>query len=147
MRTHGDYHLGQVLNTGDDFLIIDFEGEPQRTLAARKEKQSPLRDVAGMLRSFHYGAYCDLMSCEDEGRRQAMERRAGPWAEHMSNAFLKGWCETVDGAPFVPAGEDEFTRLLNAFLIEKAIYEVCYELNNRPAWVAIPATGILQIVG
>ncbi len=144
IRTHGDYHLGQVLNTGSDFVIIDFEGEPLRSLAERREKRSPLRDVAGMLRSFHYAAHSGLN--QFPGERQQLEAEAENWAQIMSAQFLRGWREAAKGQPFVPISEDQVTKLLDAFILEKAIYEVSYELNNRPSWVGIPLRGILQIL-
>jgi maltose alpha-D-glucosyltransferase / alpha-amylase len=143
-RTHGDYHLGQVLETGGDFMIIDFEGEPLRPLAERREKRSPLRDVAGMLRSFHYAAHSALE------RTRVPLAELEPWAEIWSRVvareFLLGWLDAAKGAPFVPRTDEEMERLLDAFLLEKAVYEVAYELNNRPAWVGIPLRGILQIL-
>ncbi len=140
-RTHGDYHLGQVLDTGADFMIIDFEGEPQRSLAERRRKHSPLRDVAGMLRSFHYAAHSALMSGESTPGRAAWGEH---WSAYVCRQFLDGWLETAAGAGFLPS-EETRRNLLQALLLEKAIYEVFYELNNRPAWVSIPLGGILQL--
>jgi maltose alpha-D-glucosyltransferase/alpha-amylase len=142
IRTHGDYHLGQVLETDGDFVIIDFEGEPLRPLAERQAKRSPLRDVAGMLRSFHYAAHSG---------NQANLPRLVPWAEGWSDVigriFLRAWLQTVDGASFVPKDRAELALLLNAFLLEKALYEVAYELNNRPDWVGIPLRGLAKVLG
>jgi trehalose synthase-fused probable maltokinase len=142
IRTHGDYHLGQVLETDGDFVIIDFEGEPLRPLAERQAKRSPLRDVAGMLRSFHYAAHSG---------NQANLPRLVPWAEGWSDVigriFLRAWLQTVDGASFVPQDRAELALLLNAFLLEKALYEVAYELNNRPEWVGIPLRGLAKVLG
>ncbi len=143
-RTHGDYHLGQVLSTGDDFVLIDFEGEPQRSLAERKKKRSPLRDVAGMLRSFHYAAHSGLN--EFPAHRAELTPWAEAWYSLMSRTFLRAWLEVSAGASYLPAKIEEVALLLDAFLIEKAIYEVGYELNNRPDWLGIPVRGILQIV-
>ncbi|HEX8296797.1 MAG TPA: putative maltokinase [Chthoniobacteraceae bacterium] len=143
IRTHGDYHLGQVLNTGADFVIIDFEGEPLRPLAERRLKRSPLRDVAGMLRSFHYAAHAGLVTRADRG---ALEPRAEVWSEAASRAFLRGWSEATRGAIFVPHSAGDVIRLLEAFLLEKAIYEVGYEFNNRPDWLPIPARGVLRLL-
>ena len=143
-RTHGDYHLGQVLNTGADFTIIDFEGEPAKPLAERRRKRSPLRDVAGMLRSFHYAAHSALGTFAEH--RAALEPHAERWHERARAAFLSAWVETAAGAPFVPAERAEFARLLDAFLLEKALYEIAYELNNRPAWLGIPLRGAVQIL-
>jgi maltose alpha-D-glucosyltransferase/alpha-amylase len=144
IRTHGDYHLGQVLSTGDDFILLDFEGEPQRSLAERKRKRSPLRDVAGMLRSFHYAAHSGLN--EFAAHREALTPWAELWAGLMSRTFLRTWLEACAGAVFLPPKLEDVSLLLHAFLLEKAIYEVGYELNNRPDWLGIPVRGILQIV-
>ena len=137
MRIHGDYHLGQVLDTGSDFSIIDFEGEPGRPLNERRIKHSPLRDVAGMLRSFDYTAHTALAQRAE---------RAEAWVEGVSGAFLSAYLATAEGASFLPASEQELRMLLDACLLEKAVYEVCYELNNRPDWVAIPLRGITRIL-
>lgn len=131
-RIHGDYHLGQVLDTGDDFFIIDFEGEPARPLNERRIKHSPLRDVAGMLRSFDYAAHT------------AAQPEA--WTEDVSREFLNAYLTTADGASFLPGNEEALRMLLDACLLEKAVYEVCYELNNRPDWVGIPLRGITRIL-
>jgi len=143
-RTHGDYHLGQVLNTGDDFVILDFEGEPARTLAERRLKRSPLRDVAGMLRSFHYAAHSAA------SRLGELRAFAGPlselWAATVSRAFLGAWLAKTAGAAFVPEQPADLKQLLEAFLLEKALYEIAYELNNRPTWVGIPLRGILGLL-
>lgn len=142
-RTHGDYHLGQVLNTGDDFVIIDFEGEPLRPLVERKAKRSPLRDVAGMLRSFHYAAHSALGQAQDASQLLPW---AEAWAQITSRLFVSAWLQTTAGAAFVPQSKDELRLLLEAFLLEKALYEVAYELNNRPTWVGIPLRGIESVL-
>jgi len=151
-RIHGDYHLGQVLFTGSDFVIIDFEGEPARSLNERRAKRSPLRDVAGMLRSFHYAAYAVLFDELESGiaagaGRERLERWACYWYQWSSAAFLKGYLRTAEGAAFMPREQDELRVLLELFLLNKAIYELGYQLNNRPTWVQIPLTGILDVVG
>ncbi len=143
-RTHGDYHLGQVLNTGDDFVIIDFEGEPAKPLAERRRKRSPLRDVAGMLRSFHYAAHSALGAFP--AQRAELKTPAERWSERVCARFLGAWTETTAGASFVPVERADRTRLLDAFLLEKALYEVAYELNNRPTWLGIPLRGVAQIL-
>lgn len=145
IRTHGDYHLGQVLNAGDDFVIIDFEGEPRRTLAERKEKRSPLRDVAGMLRSFHYAAHSALERV-DPLDRPDYELWAELWSVAACRIFKETWLHTCTGAPFLPRTPEYIDCLLTAFLLEKAVYEVIYELNHRPLWVAIPLRGVLSLV-
>ena len=148
-RVHGDYHLGQVLNTGTDFVIIDFEGEPSRSLDDRRIKCSPLRDVAGMLRSFHYAAY-SVVFVRASGRLGPGEdaRHLDPWAQYwqtyVSAAFLKSYLSVAEQASFLPVDLTELEALLDAYLLEKAIYELGYELNSRPGWTRIPLQGILQ---
>jgi len=132
IRLHGDYHLGQVLDTGSDFIIIDFEGEPARPLNERRIKHSPLRDVAGMLRSFDYAAHT---TAQPEA-----------WVERISQEFLNAYLTTAEGASFLPSNEEELCMLLEVCLLEKAVYEVYYELNNRPDWVGIPLRGITRIL-
>ncbi len=146
-RTHGDFHLGQVLVAGGDFVFIDFEGEPARPLAERRRKRSPLRDVAGMLRSFDYAAEAALRSDrvrpEDAVR---LEPWAAAWAQWVSAAALASWREAADDARFVPHEEDVFGILLDFHLLEKCVYEVRYELDNRPDWLAIPLRGLLDLL-
>jgi maltose alpha-D-glucosyltransferase/alpha-amylase len=147
-RFHGDFHLGQVLRTGKDFYIIDFEGEPARSLSERRLKRSPLRDVAGMIRSFHYAAHSALRSYgslrpEDINRLEAW---ADAWYTAVSGIFLNSYLFSVEDAAFVPRDRKEFETLLRCFLLEKAIYEVGYELNNRPTWVTIPIRGIERLL-
>jgi maltose alpha-D-glucosyltransferase/alpha-amylase len=148
IRIHGDYHLGQVLFTGNDFLIIDFEGEPAKTIGERQLRRSPLRDVAGMIRSFHYPAYATLFTTKaiPEDAVPALMPWAERWYTWMSGTFLKAYLKTTEGASFVPRARDEMELLLSAYLLEKAAYELTYELNNRPEWVIIPIHGILQLM-
>lgn len=151
-RVHGDYHLGQVLYTGKDFVIIDFEGEPARPVSERLIKRSPLRDVAGMLRSFHYAACTGLQVCETRGwvqpeNRAALASWADYWFKWMGAIFLKEYLSVVGENTFLPSNADEVRVLLESYLLEKAIYELGYELNNRPDWVRIPIAGILHVVG
>ena len=148
IRNHGDYHLGQVLFTGKDLVILDFEGEPSRTFSERRLKRSGLRDVAGMLRSFHYAAYAGLLLKEqfsDEDITRLM-----PWAEEwyhlMGGIFLKAYLKTVRNTAFVPDQKQDLRILLETYLLEKAIYELNYELNNRPDWTLIPLRGISSIM-
>jgi trehalose synthase-fused probable maltokinase len=143
-RTHGDYHLGQVLNTGVDFVIIDFEGEPAKPLAARREKRSPLRDVAGMMRSFHYAAYSVLGEFPEQ--RTALEPVVERWHERVTRAFFEAWIAGTRGASFVPASPADLQQLYQAFVLEKALYEVIYEFNNRPTWLGIPLRGVAQLL-
>lgn len=148
IRIHGDYHLGQVLFTGKDFVIIDFEGEPARALSERRLKRSALRDVAGMIRSFHYAAYSALIqhtSIRPEDT-PLLESWVEPWYHYVSGVFLRSYLNTVGKADFVPKNRDELDILLQAFILEKAIYELGYELNNRPDWVNIPIKGIKLIL-
>ncbi len=148
-RIHGDYHLGQVLYTGEDFMIIDFEGEPARPLSERRQKGSPLQDVAGMLRSFHYAAYAAYFHEVDRPDRSPrkmadLEAWARYWHLWVSVAYLQAYLQAAGDAPFIPADRSELKALLDAYLLSKAVYELGYELNNRPHWVAIPLQGILQ---
>ncbi len=147
IRIHGDYHLGQALWTGKDFVILDFEGEPARPLSERKLKRSALRDVAGMMRSFQYAAYSALwqpaMRTEDV---PFLERWADTWYKQMSSTFLQSYLKTTAGASFIPKDDDELQVLLEAYLLDKAVYEIGYELNNRPSWVVIPIRGIKHIL-
>ncbi len=147
IRIHGDYHLGQALWTGKDFVILDFEGEPARPLSERKLKRSALRDVAGMMRSFQYAAYSALwqpaMRPEDI---PFLERWADTWYKQMSSIFLQSYLRTTAGASFIPKDDDELQVLLEAYLLDKAVYEIGYELNNRPSWVVIPIRGIKHIL-
>jgi maltose alpha-D-glucosyltransferase/alpha-amylase len=149
IRCHGDYHLGQVLYTGNDFVIIDFEGEPTRPLSVRRLKRSPLRDVAGMLRSFHYASYAALLG-QTPGVRPEDFATLEPWARFwylaVSAAFLKGYLDVVGSTTLLPRTPDELRTLLDAYLLEKAIYEISYELTYRPPWVRIPLTGILDLL-
>lgn len=149
IRVHGDFHLGQVLFTGTDFVIIDFEGEPAKPLSERRHKYSALRDVAGMLRSFHYAAWAPfhLRSDIKAGQAGTLEPWAENWYSCVSAAFLRSYFRTAAGACFLPEDPAEIAALLKAFLMEKAIYELAYELNNRPDWAAIPLKGLLQLSG
>jgi maltose alpha-D-glucosyltransferase/alpha-amylase len=147
-RIHGDYHLGQVLVAQQDLFIIDFEGEPRRSLEERRAKSSPLRDVAGMLRSFDYAAWTAVMrvaaKLPDQSRNsEAIARR---WRERMSREFLNGYWSSVQDAENQPQGEETRQSLLELFLLQKAFYEINYELSNRPDWVRIPLQGVLDLV-
>jgi maltose alpha-D-glucosyltransferase / alpha-amylase len=147
IRVHGDYHLGQVLYTGHDFVIIDFEGEPTRTLYERRLKRLALRDVAGMLRSFDYASQAALRSeriAADALPR--LHRWARFWVESVSAAFIRSYLSTAGAAPFVPHPPEELEVQLTTMLLEKALYELRYELNMRPDWVRIPLRGIIDLV-
>ncbi len=145
-RVHGDYHLGQVLWTGNDFVIIDFEGEPARSMAERRLKQSPLRDVAGMLRSFHYATYASLAALPAGHADPAMRTAwARVWHAWSSAAFLRAYLAQTAGAAFLPQTADQLAWLLGQLVLEKAVYELRYELNNRPDWLPIPLEAVLDL--
>jgi maltose alpha-D-glucosyltransferase/alpha-amylase len=146
-RIHGDYHLGQVLRSRGDFIILDFEGEPARTLEERRARHSPLKDVAGMLRSFSYAAFAALTHyiTRRPAELEQMEPWARLWESSVSAEFLRAWRETAGDAPIVPAAREHFNALLEIYVLDKALYELMYELNNRPAWIRIPLHGILSL--
>ncbi|TAM82473.1 MAG: hypothetical protein EPN47_07350 [Acidobacteria bacterium] len=148
-RFHGDLHLGQVLVAGDDFYIVDFEGEPARSFAQRRAKQSPIKDVAGMLRSLNYAAWSVLLESEAEeaGRLAQLQKPALEWVQASSDAMLQGYMKAAKGCLSFPAKPTTFHRLLDLFILEKALYEVRYELANRPSWLQIPVEGILSLLG
>jgi maltose alpha-D-glucosyltransferase/alpha-amylase len=141
IRCHGDYHLGQVLCTGADFIITDFEGEPARSLAERRKKHPALVDIAGMVRSFHYVPFASL---KDQGGGHSPW--ASFWSDWASAAFLKGYLATATGAEFWPRNPEDVRLLLDIYQVEKALYELRYELNNRPDWVEIPLYGLVEIL-
>jgi maltose alpha-D-glucosyltransferase / alpha-amylase len=148
IRVHGDYHLGQILFTGKDYVILDFEGEPARPLGERRLKRSAMVDVAGMLRSFHYAAHYSLFESrtvrpED---RQSLGAFADLWATRAGQVFLGAYLEAAANAVFVPFDRGDLRALLRSFSIMKAMYELRYELNNRPKWAAIPLRGLLQVM-
>ena len=150
IRCHGDYHLGQVLWTGKDFVLIDFEGEPSRSLTQRRLKRPALVDVAGMIRSFHYAAQQaaahltvdPAMSSDPDTLASLLQL----WYRSVSGMFLRSYLQATEGAPFVPAARGELSALLDFLLLEKAIYELGYEANTRPGWVDIPAQGIVDLL-
>ncbi len=148
IRIHGDYHLGQVLYTGNNFVIVDFEGEPARALSERRLKRSSFKDIAGMIRSFHYAVYSALFNWssirpEDISHLQPW---IGPWYKTTSGIFLESYLNTVQGTLLVPQEKQDLETLLDTFLLEKAVYELGYELNNRPDWIDIPIHGIKEIL-
>jgi maltose alpha-D-glucosyltransferase/alpha-amylase len=148
IRIHGDYHLGQVLWSEGDYYIIDFEGEPARPLQARRRKQSPLKDVAGMVRSFSYAAYAALFArtANRSGEIERLEPWTRAWRLWTSASFLRGYFETAGEAPFLPRNPAQRAALLDLFLFDKAFYELHYELNSRPDWVRIPLKGLLELL-
>ena len=145
-RVHGDYHLGQVLRAEEDFVILDFEGEPARPLAERRAKQSPLKDVAGMARSFSYAAYAALFAhtMHAPAEYALLEPWADAWQHWATQSFLQGYRASIGDSEIVPKGP-AFPALLHGFALEKALYELGYEINHRPDWVHIPLTGILKL--
>jgi maltose alpha-D-glucosyltransferase/alpha-amylase len=152
IRTHGDLHLGQVLSTGNDFVILDFEGEPARTLTERRLKRSPMRDVAGMLRSFHYAAYTAIPEAVERGqlreeqRGELLDYAAERWVAGVSGAFLAGYREAIDGTDLLPRDLHALRVTLDAHLVEKACYEIQYELDHRPDFVEVPIAGVRRLV-
>jgi maltose alpha-D-glucosyltransferase / alpha-amylase len=151
IRCHGGLHLGQLLYTGKDFVIIDFEGEPARPLGERRLKRSPLVDVASVIRSFQYVGHNTLFQRLAGGQiRREDIARLEPWVRFWevwsAAAFLKSYLEASAGAPFHPTSRDEMARLLGAFLMDKAMYELGHELERRPEWVRIPLRGIVQLL-
>ena len=148
-RCHGDFHLGQVLAVKNDFFIIDFEGEPARPLAERRRKGSPLRDVAGMIRSFDYASFTAVRQLAEA--RPAAEPRmlqlAEAWRHRAIDGFRAAYRKAMRGCPAYPASKKQAREMLAFFTLEKAIYEVSYELANRPGWVDIPLQGVLDILG
>ena len=152
IRVHGDLHLGQVLSTGNDFVILDFEGEPARPLTERRLKRSVLRDVAGMLRSFHYAAYSAIPEAVERGqvreeqRRELLEDAAERWVACVSGSFLRGYLDAVDGTELLPRDPEALRAALDAHLLEKACYEIQYELDHRPDFVEVPIVGVRRLL-
>lgn len=142
----GGYHLGHVLYTGKDLVIIDFEGDLAPPISQRRLKASPLRDVAGMLRSFHYGTISMLKSegfpSEDASIREPLARLMPLW---VCVSFLRAYLESTNQSVFLPKSKGELKILLDLHVLEKAAYELAYELNNQPDWVGVPIRGILEM--
>ncbi|EDY20760.1 trehalose synthase [Chthoniobacter flavus Ellin428] len=141
IRIHGDFHLAQVLNTGKDFVIIDFEGEPRLPLSERRLKRSALRDVAGMLRSFDYAVTTTLRN-ERADDVQRLAPWAQAWAETIRDSYLTAYLEAAAGASFLPTSAEDTQLLLEAYQLDKALYEVAYDLSYRPGWVATPLRAV-----
>ena len=151
IRVHGDYHLGQVLWTGKDFVILDFEGEPAVALSERRIKRSPLRDVAGMMRSFHYAAYAGLYQHVERGslppeNLTGFEPWARCWNRVVGGAFLRSYLGAMGSSEVLPSSTEHRQVMLQAYVLNKAVYELGYELNNRPDWLRIPLQGILELM-
>ena len=147
-RIHGDYHLGQVLVSKDDVIIIDFEGEPRRTLAERREKSAPLRDAAGMLRSLDYAASAavDRFATRKGEPPDRVMAVATAWRNRASRDFLSAYVEAVRGVPIYPADRQAAESLLDLFLLQKGFYEIAYEAANRPHWLSIPLRNVIDLL-
>ncbi len=148
VRIHGDYHLGQVLKKGDDFIILDFEGEPESTIRDRKVKQPPLKDVAGMLRSFHYAVYSNIFEQLETGEwsYDTLQEVGKKYYDCIVAIFLNTYIKTAMDNSLDIGYRSEIDYLLKYHLLEKAIYELGYELNARPAWAIIPLKGIMDLL-
>jgi maltose alpha-D-glucosyltransferase/alpha-amylase len=151
IRNHGDYHLGQVLYTGSDFLIIDFEGEPIHTISQRRLKGCALSDVAGMIRSFDYACHTALAKYVEQGKLnsaqlEVMGKWGRFWTQWVSAVFYNAYREAAGAASFLPPDGPDMEILTDIFILRKAIYEIGYELGNRPAWLKIPLRGALEIM-
>src|SRR5260370_31815630 len=148
IRIHGDYHLGQLLFTGKDFIILDFEGEPARPIGERRLKRSALIDVAGMLRSFHYAAHYGLLESRTVRPfdQTVLEAYADLWSVRAGQVFLAAYREKAANAVLVPKAESDFRLLLRGFLFLKEFYGLREAFNTRPKWVAIPLRGIAKLL-
>jgi maltose alpha-D-glucosyltransferase/alpha-amylase len=152
IRIHGDLHLGQVLHAGRDFVFIDFEGEPSRPPSERRIKRTALADVAGMLRSYQYAVHAGLLAHAERGlvpdraTLSALEDRGRVWQAWVTARYLSGYLDETDGSGLVPADRDDLDAMLVAQLLNKALYEVRYDLAHRPDWARIPLRGIAQLI-
>jgi len=151
IRVHGDYHLGQVLHAGRDFVIIDFEGEPSRSPTERRIKRSALSDVAGIVRSYQYATEAGLRTYAERGlvlpdHYEALARRGHAWQTWVTIRFLAGYLDEADGQSFVPSDRDDVHALLSAHMLDKALYELRYDLGHRPDWAPIPLRGIASML-
>jgi maltose alpha-D-glucosyltransferase/alpha-amylase len=148
IRIHGDYHLGQVLVNGDDFYILDFEGEPESTIRDRKVKQPPLKDVAGMFRSFHYAIYATIFNNSDKYpyKQEELFRAGEILFKYFVGVFIQTYIDVAQNGNLNIGYRKEIDFLLKYCLLEKAVYELGYELNSRPLWAVIPLTGIASIM-
>jgi maltose alpha-D-glucosyltransferase/alpha-amylase len=147
-RHHGDFHLGQILVAKDDAYILDFEGEPRRTLEERRRKVPPARDVAGFMRSIDYAISAAMerepnLNTED---RATLVKQIRAWGDRLTAAYWESYQATLADSPLWPRDETQVRQLLDLFLLEKALYEIEYEITNRPAWVPIPLEATLRIL-
>jgi maltose alpha-D-glucosyltransferase/alpha-amylase len=149
IRVHGDFHLGQLLFDGANYLVTDFEGEPGQPLHERRTKHSALKDVAGMLRSFHYAAYASVLldNAYNDNEIDRVMPILQQWFEEMKEAYLRRYIDEMATTGLLPVDQHKFETLLNIYLLDKALYELEYELNNRPSWAIIPLVGIRAVVG
>ena len=143
MRIHGDYHLGQIMRTDEGWVVLDFEGEPALPLELRRAPSSPLRDVAGMARSFHYATQVGLAE-RGEDADEEMEELARLWEERNMKAFLDGYDSVEEVRDLLPSGDETRRLVLNAFIVAKTVYEVAYETSHRPDWASIPLAGLAR---
>jgi maltose alpha-D-glucosyltransferase / alpha-amylase len=152
IRCHGDYHLGQILYTGRDFVILDFEGEPDRAIAERRLKRSPLVDVAGMLRSFDYASWHWLVKAGMEGIVRTedvvrLEPWARLWSHQVGRLFLEAYRLGIQSAGLLPEPAENIAKLLHVLMLDKSLYELGYELGHRPDWIGVPLRGVLELLG
>ena len=147
-RCHGDYHLGQVLAAQNEFMIIDFEGEPKRGFAERRRKHTPVRDVAGMVRSIDYAAGAAMRAAADlpSTDRPDFEALCRDWRDRSTAAFLDGYHANITGIASWPEDRSEVAGLFELMLLEKVLYEIGYELANRPVWLPIPIQGLIDLL-
>jgi maltose alpha-D-glucosyltransferase/alpha-amylase len=151
IRIHGDLHLGQILWTGHDVVFIDFEGEPGQPMGQRTIKRSPLGDVAGLLRSLDYAGRVAVDTAVERGRvgdadRPTVDTWRAAWTHEMQRRLLDAYAETVDESGLVPDDADEMRLLLDVYMVTKSLYEVRYELSNRPDWVAWPLHAVVEML-
>ena len=148
IRVHGDYHLGQVLRTEEDFVILDFAGDPAQSIEERRTKQSPLKDVAGMIRSYGYAAYAALFAFAVHAPDDyaLLEPWAGTWERWATDAFVKGYLAAAGETPVLPDRGTALTTFLSAFVLDKALRELGYELHSRPDWVRVPLAGVHKLI-
>jgi len=144
IRIHGDFHLGQALNTGHDFVIVDFEGEPRLSMNERRRKKPALRDVAGMIRSFDYAAVTALQK-RDAAQYETLAPWAEKWSEHISKCYLNAYLDTAGDSVFIPANKDTAQMLLDVHILDKAVYEIGYELSYRPHMLSVPLKAVARL--